>query len=170
MRIQSYGTLATSFKTTLPIILNPTSSIAPMRPSSRGRCRSCCEYPSILAKILWWKPHGWSEPVLLSGPATPPSKRAWSKSKAAVSVEACPWSPSSSSPCRESPGCRCCWTSVYLFFCTCITTRASQLLRKVTFTKYISCPRPLRRPYARKQRTKQPSTLLRCGRCTPWAR
>lgn len=55
MRTRSYGTLATSFKTTLPITSNPTSSTAPTRPSSSGRCRSCCEYiPSIPAqkKIL----------------------------------------------------------------------------------------------------------------------
>lgn len=50
MRTQSSGTLATSFRTTPPITLNPTSSTAPTRPSSRGRCRSCCEYPGRLCQ------------------------------------------------------------------------------------------------------------------------
>lgn len=138
MRIQSYETLATSFKTMLPVTLNPTSFIALMRHSSRGHCRSCCEYQRILDGIFAGTPRS-TEPVLLSGPATLLSKRPWSKLTAAVNVEAFPWSRSSSSLCSESPGCRCCWMLVYIFFSTSINRQACQLVQNVAFfTKNIS--------------------------------
>lgn len=169
MRIQSYETLATSFKTMLPVTLNPTSFIALMRHSSRGHCRSCCEYRRILDGIFGGTPRS-TERVLLSGPATLLSKRPWSKLKAAVNVEAFPWSPSSSSLCSESPGCRCCWMLVYLFFSTSINRQACQLVQNVAFLLKTFPIFSRHRQYVRKQRTKQLSTLQLCGRCTPWAR
>lgn len=170
MRIQSYETLATSFKTMLPVALNPTSFIALMRRSSRGHCRSCCEYRRSLDGIFGGRTR-WTERVLLSGPATLLSKRPWSKLKAAVSVEAFPWSRSSSSLCSGSPGCRCCWMLVDLFFSTSLNRQACQLVQNVAFfTKKHFLSFLVNRQYARKQRTKQLSTSQLCGRCTPWAR
>lgn len=47
MTIPLSGTSAISSRITPRTTLSPTSSTAPTRPSSRGRCRSCCESAEI---------------------------------------------------------------------------------------------------------------------------
>lgn len=78
MTIPWSGTSAISSRTTPRTTLSPTLSTAPTRPSSRGRCRSCCESKrqiNVLKNFCHCLSWCWCLSFCLPATPTPPLKR-----------------------------------------------------------------------------------------------
>lgn len=167
MRIQSYETLATSFKTTLPITLNPTSFTAPMRRSSRGRCRGCCEYRRILENIPRWD-NGMNRTCSFARTSSTAFKEALKQIESSsecgglpmLSFLILPMQRVTRLPLLLDVGLP---SLLNLHRCTSSVNRSGMF----SLIKRFPLPVSRHRRYARKQRTKPPSTLQPCGRCTP---